>query len=757
MQQKGVTYLSDLLPQQSAIITGVGGEGAFRRRIAEMGFVCGTCVTVIKKAPLPFRDPVEYEVMGYRLSLRKSEARMIEVKIVDNTVTNNETLEQSEKLTVANTDDNNAVKPQNHHQHHSHTPLRVALVGNPNSGKTTLFNHATGKTERTGNYGGVTVDIKTAHFTRSNRRIDLTDLPGTYSMSEYSPEELFVRQHLTENPPDVVINVVDASNLERNLYLTTQLMDLNLKVVIALNMYDELQARGDTLDYRQLGKLLGMPVVPTVAAKGRGIDLLIDTVIEVAQGKNPLARPVHIRYGNCENCKISSCKNNIYMPCAAESTEEQTTAVRYAFIRGALKETLTKTETETEKGYELDKIFTHKYFGIPVFLMLMWAMFQITFSLGAYPTQWIEQGVTALSGFVNRLMDDGLLRDMLTEGVIAGVGGVIVFLPNIIILFLCISLMEDTGYMARAAFIMDRLMHKIGLHGKSFIPMLMGFGCNVPAIMATRTLENRKDRLITMLIIPFMSCSARLPVYILFISVFFVTQQALVMLSIYLIGVAVAAVAAILFNKIVFKKHDMPFVMELPPYRLPAPRNIASHTWAKSVQYLQKMGTIILFASLLVWALGYFPHNEHLAKENPQLALQQSYIGRIGKFIEPAIAPLGYDWKIGVSLLTGMGAKEIVVSSMGVLYHAQGEADENSESLKAQLKAQRFTSGKHAGETVFTPRTTYSFLIFILLYFPCIAALAAIRREAGTKWALFAACYTTAMAWLLAFAITNLF
>ena len=793
-EENNTRYLSDLSVGESAVIIKIKGYGAFRKRITEMGFVAGTTVKVIKKAPFPFQDPVEYELMGYRVSLRKSEAQMIETVSADN-------VEFADNQTFNGTIPDNEIQKMVGEKSKT---IQVALVGNPNSGKTSLFNFATGKTERVGNYGGVTVDIKTAHFNQGSYRIDLTDLPGTYSISEYSPEELFVRKHLTETMPDVVINVVDAANLERNMYLTTQLIDMNVKVVIALNMYDEMQKRGDKLDYQYLGKLIGFPIAPTVACKGKGIVELMNKVIDVYEEKNNDFRHIHINYGADINNSIekinAEVRKNIILtdkyhtryvaikllendknftqqideiPNTAallKTVAEQIKLLenkyntrietiiadaKYAFIRGALKETCKPSTEKLEKGYELDKIFTNKWLGIPIFLLLIFAMFQITFSLGSYPMKWIERGVALLNDFVQNVMQEGILRDMLTEGVIGGVGSVIVFLPNIIILFLCISLMEDTGYMARAAFIMDKLMHRIGLHGKSFIPMLMGFGCNVPAIMATRTLDNRKDRIVTMLIIPFMSCSARLPVYILLISVFFAKYQAIVMLSVYVVGIIMAAIMAILFNKIVFKKRDIPFVMELPPYRLPTLRNTATHTWAKSVQYLQKMGTIIFAASLIIWALGYFPHNEQLKNENPQIALEQSYIGQLGKIIEPTIRPLGYDWKIGVSILAGMGAKEIVISSMGVLYQSNSN-DRESDLLKENIKNQTFASGKFAGQKVFTPLVALSLMIFILLYFPCIATITAIWREGGWQWAVFTAIYTTAIAWLAAWLVTKI-
>ncbi|MCL1938538.1 MAG: ferrous iron transport protein B [Candidatus Azobacteroides sp.] len=746
-QQNTIRYLSDLPIGETAVITKVKGYGAFRKRINEMGFIAGTQVKAIKKAPFPFRDPIEYELMGYRVSLRISEARMIEIVDEDDIVETH-----AYKGTFLSDEISRIAKEKG-------KTIQVALVGNPNSGKTTLFNFATGKQERVGNYGGVTVDVKTAHFTQNGYRIDLSDLPGTYSLSEYSPEELFVRKHLTETMPDVVINVVDASNLERNLFLTTQLIDMNIKVVIALNMYDELSKKGDQFDYEYLGKMIGIPIIPTIASKGKGINELIDKVIELYEDKDEFYRHIHINYGEDINREIDRIKVKLKADPALTDQyhsrylalqwlendkhfAERITDAKYAFIRGALKETYHSSPQKNKmKGYGLDNVLINKWLGIPLFLIFMWLMFQLTFSLGSYPVEWIESGVNALNVGIKHVMPEGILRDLLTDGIIGGVGSVIVFFPNILILFFCISLMEDTGYMARAAFIMDKMMHKIGLHGKSFIPMLMGFGCNVPAIMATRTLESRKDRLLTQLIIPFMSCSARLPLYVLFIPVFFVRKQGVVLFSIYITGILIAILTALLFNKILFKKQDIPFVMELPPYRWPTLRNISTYTWGKSVQYLQKMGTIILVASILIWALGYFPRETQAGDEASQL--EHSYIGRLGHAVEPVIKPLGYDWKVGVSILTGMAAKEVVVSSMGVLYQTGSGDKELSATLRSKLQEAH----------TFTPLTAYSFMIFILIYFPCVAALAAIYRESGLKWALFSAFYTTACAWLVAFGI----
>lgn len=811
--------LSNLFSGQSGVITKIKGHGAFRKRITEMGFVSGTTVKVIKHAPL--QDPIEYEIMGYRVSLRHSEARLIEIvseeEAANRTIAPFMAAEHSEQLKTS-------AKEKT-------LTINVALVGNPNCGKTTLFNYATGKHERVGNYGGVTVDLKEALLKKDGYNIVITDLPGTYSLSEYSPEELYVREHLTNNMPDIVVNVVDASNLERNLYLTTQLIDMNVKVIIALNMYDELEKKGDHFDHDMLGKMLGIPFIPTVGAKGKGIDELLGKIIDVYEDRDPILRHVHLNYGHIIGQSVNRIKTEVkknphlsamYYPryvaskllendqnfiqhiqtvpdtapiielaqheierLEKEYQEKAETIIadaKYAFIHGALKETYKPVKKNNgQKIYSIDDLLTHKYLGFPIFLFFMWGMFQATFSIGSYPMDWIDAGVSWLSDFVGNTLPEGPVRDLLVDGIIGGVGGVIIFLPNILILFFCISLMEDTGYMARAAFIMDRLMHKIGLHGKSFIPMLMGFGCNVPAVMATRTLENRKDRILTMLIVPFMSCSARLPVYVLLISAFFPSNQGLVLLSIYAIGVLLATGMAIVLKKVFFAKKEVPFVMELPPYRIPTMRNTTIHMWGKSVQYLSKMGTIILVASILIWALGYYPKNvtysqnydeaialveanttlpdsirtkqiNTLTVDQESERMQQSYIGRMGHFIEPVIRPLGFDWKIGVSIITGLAAKEIVVGSMGVLYQSDLEADETTTSLHTKLQEQVHTSGPEAGQKVFTPLVAYSMMLFILIYFPCVAVIAAIKREANWSWAVFAMIYTTALAWVVSFA-----
>ncbi|MDR2847701.1 MAG: ferrous iron transport protein B [Bacteroidales bacterium] len=792
--------LAGLKTGDEAIIVKVLGHGAFRKRITEMGFVKGKKVTVIKSAP--FQDPVEYEIMGYKVSLRHSEADLVEVV----PVTQAEILSEAP---FAGMIDEETLKVS---AIEKGKIINVALVGNPNSGKTTLFNYASGSHERVGNYSGVTVDAKEATMKKNGYTFKIVDLPGTYSITEYSPEELYVRKHILEQMPDIIVNVVDASNLERNLFLTTQLIDMNVKVVIALNMYDELEEKGATFDYQMLGEMTGIPIIPTVAARGKGIAELFAKLIDVYEDRDPCVRHIHINYGSIiesaiaelqseiwKNPKITDKYSSRYIAiklletdkttlaslthCAnyecikstaeeaiaqlekeyGEKSETIITDAKYGFIAGALKETYREPEVNPNNRQvrELDDLLTHRIWGFPLFLFFMWLMFQATFSLGQYPMDWIESGVGLLNDWISAVMPTGALRDLLVDGIIAGVGGVIVFLPNILILFFFISLMEDTGYMARAAFMMDKLMHKIGLHGKSFIPLVMGFGCNVPAIMATRTLENRKDRILTMLITPFMSCSARLPVYVLMVSAFFPTNKGIVLFSVYAVGILMAILVALVLSKTAFVKKDVPFVMELPPYRIPTMRNTSLHMWHKGQQYLKKMGTIILTASILIWGLSYFPreakplndgvlNSVEMTSADVELAQQaqqqeHSYIGQLGHWIEPVIRPLGFDWKMGVSIIAGLGAKEIVVSTMGILYQADADADEASGALIARLQAENYS-----------PIVAYGFMLFILLYFPCVAVIAAIKKEAGWSWAIFSMVYTTCLAWIVACLVNQL-
>jgi ferrous iron transport protein B len=784
--------LSDLAEGEEGTVLKIKGRGRFRQRLMEMGFITGKSIKVVKKAPL--RDPIEYLVMGYHVSLRNSEAQLIEVSR-----DHLKSVNQSNGVLPGFGEERTAIIDPRRH-------IQVALVGNPNSGKTTLFNYASGSRERVGNYAGVTIDSKEAGYHQSGYTFSIVDLPGTYSLKGYSPEELYFRDFLFDWKPDIVVNVIDASNLERNLYLTTQLIDMGVQVVIALNMYDELLRKGDVLDHKSLGNLLGVPVVPTVSSRGRGIKRLFDKIIEVYEGKEPTVRHIHINYGTeIENsiCAISSkikiddnlaftsiissrflslelleadhdssheikyCSNSQEIIEASkkeveklekiyyEPVENVITDLRYGFISGALRETLTSNKSERMKETRvIDNVLTNKYLGIPIFIFFMWLTFYTTFELGSYPKSWLEAGIAGLSRLLSDILPSGIARDFLVDGIISGVGGVLVFLPNIVILFLFISFMEDTGYMARAVFIMDKVMHKIGLHGKSFIPLFMGFGCNVPAIMATRIIESRRDRMITMLITPFMSCSARLPVYILFISAFFASNQGTVLFALYFLGVIFAVVSALLLRKIFFRKEEIPFVMELPPYRLPTMRSISRHVWFRTLMYFKKIGGVILIASIIVWVLSNYPKPAvcALAATNggEQKSAEQSasFMGMIGHAVEPAVRPLGFDWRLGVSILSGLAAKEVVVSTMGILYQADEEHSGNS--LVEKIQQQKRPDGK----PFFTPLIAFSFMLFVLTYFPCVGVISAISRESGSwKWAAFVVFYTTTVAWLLSFTV----
>lgn len=788
--------LSELKTGERGVIVKVMGHGGFRKRIVEMGFIRGKIVTVLLNAPL--QDPVKYQIMGYEISLRHTEAAMIEIIPADKAQKLEE--EEAKKLGMTNIsqteDDDPQLTDEMLHKaaiEKSHT-INIALIGNPNCGKTSLFNFVSGAHERVGNYSGVTVDAKEGHAEFNSYNFNIVDLPGTYSLSAYSPEELYVRKQIVEKTPDVIINVIDASNIERNLYLTTQLVDMNLKIVGALNMFDEFESRGDKLDYDKLGELFGMPFVPTVFKTGRGIDELFQTIINVYEGvsepgKN-YVRHIHLNHGKYIEQAIDKVKKEIQkndqirykystrflaikllekdskiesqiktLPngndiikirdkaaeqILEETREDSETAImnaKYGIIHGAMQEAGSEEGKQTDTyqvTHAIDAVITNRYIGFPLFFIFLYLMFEITFTLGQYPMDWIESGVNALSELMRSIMPEGPLKDMVVDGAIAGVGAVIVFLPQILILYFIISFMEDSGYMARAAFIMDKVMHKMGLHGKSFIPLIMGFGCNVPAVMATRTIESRRSRLITILVLPLMSCSARLPIYIMIIGTFFaVKYQSLVMISLYVTGVILAVIMSRIFSKWLIKGDDTPFVMELPPYRFPTGKAILRHTWEKGKQYLKKMGGIILVASLIVWALGYFPHNKNL---NNREQKEQSYIGLIGKTIEPVFKAQGFNWKLDVSLVAGIGAKEIVASTMGVLYSNDNEASSDAE--KYQILHEKMQADG------ITPLIAFSYLLFVLIYFPCIATVAAIKSETGSwKWTMFSILYTTLLAW----------
>lgn len=812
--------LSELRTGEKGVIVKVLGHGGSRKRIVEMGFIKGKTVEVILNAPL--KDPIKYRLLGYEISLRRQEADMIEVvseqeaRTMQNpyhgSITEDVPVSESELVALAKG---------------KRRTINVALVGNPNCGKTSLFNIASGAHEHVGNYSGVTVDAKEGFFDFQGYHFRIVDLPGTYSLSAYTPEELYVRKHIIEETPDVIINVADSSNLERNFYLTTQLIDMNVRMVIALNMYDELESSGNKLDYIKLSQLIGVPMIPTVCRRGEGIDQLFHVIIGIYEGGDFLsqkgeirseiledlrdwhktyvpdhefgshkeeedARPrgymrhIHINHGPelersieevkkaisqnedirhkystrflsiklLENDKeienfISTLPNGKEIIAIRnketlrirkvmnEDSEQAITDAKYGFITGALKETFTDNHLEKEQTTRvIDSIVTHRIWGYPIFFLFLYIMFEGTFVLGDYPMQGIEWLVDQLGNLIRNNMAEGPLKDLLIDGIIGGVGGVIVFLPNILILYFFISILEDSGYMARAAFIMDKIMHRMGLHGKSFIPLIMGFGCNVPAIMATRTIEDRKSRLITMLVNPLMSCSARLPIYLVMIGAFFPNCASFMLLCIYTAGILLAVIMARIFSKFLVKGEDSPFVMELPPYRMPTSKSIMRHTWEKGAQYLKKMGGIIMIASIIIWFLGYYP--QHDAYENVAEQQENSYIGQIGKAIEPVIKPLGFDWKLGIGLISGVGAKELVVSTLGVLYTNEGDVENVNLSNRIPI----------------TPLVALAYMLFVLIYFPCIATFAAIKQESGSwKWAIFTAGYTTGLAWLVAFTV----
>ena len=778
--------LSELRVGETGEVVKVSGSGNFRKRIIEMGFIQGKTVVPLLAAPL--QDPVKYRIMGYEVSLRRSEAELIEI------LSEEEALRQRPEHLDLLTDDPEAVM-EHIVQEKRHT-IQVALVGNPNCGKTSLFNIASGARERVGNYSGITVDAKEGHVDFGGYHIRVFDLPGTYSLSTYTPEEVYVRKHIYYSHPDIILNIVAASNLERNLYLTTQLLDMDIPMVIALNMYDELEKNGDHFDYQSFGDTLGVPVIPTVAAAGlkdgSGVKEMLEAVIRVYEGTDKRARHVHINHGgelqraidnatrlikraeNFKSCvsarffatklmerdknaeevvkglsnagEVLAFRDKECPLVEAETGQDCESAVinaKYAFVSSLLARTLSKGDKDVFRATRrVDKIITHRIWGYPIFLLMMWLMFECTFLLGAYPQDWIDAGVNALMDTLRGTLPSGPLRDLLVDGCIGGVGAVLSFLPNILILYFFIALMEDSGYLSRAAFLMDKIMHGFGLHGKSFVPMLMGFGCGVPAIMATRTLESRNSRMITMLVLPFISCSARLPAYVLFTAAFFPEHASLVTMGLYVTGIAVAILAALIFRKTLFRGEDVPFVMELPPYRIPTLKAAGLHMWEKSVEYLKKMGTVILGASVIVWALTYFP----LRQEGESLEQHQEncYMGRLGKTVEPAFKPLGMNWRLGVSILSALPAKEIAVSTLAVLYTGEDTGDEATSTLVAQLR----------DDPDLGAPTGLAFMVFMLLCFPCMASLAAIKSESGSwKWVGFTATYTTAVAWVAAFAV----
>ncbi|MDR0790742.1 MAG: ferrous iron transport protein B [Bacteroidales bacterium] len=810
-QQPLPLTLNQLHQNEKAIVLKVKGRDRFVRRLTEMGFVRGTVVEVMMSAP--FNDPVNYRILSSEVSIRKQDAALVEVEPCGERTEDNMgfgysgVVDSDDCLCISNLNKRSDVL--------KNKTIEIALVGNPNVGKTSLFNALSGYRERVGNYTGITVDIKQATFQYKDYTFHLTDLPGTYSLDAYSKDEDIVTSFITSRVPDLVVNILDAANLERNLFLTTQLIDMDIRMLIALNMYDDLAARGDDFDYQLFGSMIGVPIVPTVASKRQGINELLDTAIDIINQRNEIVRHVHINYGEQIEHSLDVLARKIHSSASYTETiaarylaihllekdkrvidelekwkdhadlheiaeqsvkkieniyksDSQTiiTNARYGFISGALNETFhpneenikQKPKTLTEK---LDNIFLHSWLGYPIFAFIIWLMFFCTFKVGQYPMQWIESGIGLLSDWLVTFLPSGWFADLLIEGVVSGVGGVIVFLPNILILFFFISLMEQTGYMSRVAFLMDRLMHKIGLHGKSFVPMIMGFGCNVPAIMATRTLDSKKDRLLTMLIIPFMSCSARMPVYILLVGTFFPSNSVLIICLLYLLGVILSILFAMVFNKTLFRSKESPFVMEQPPYRIPTFKSVWRNIQTRAGQYLKKMGGIILIASVIVWSLMYFPQKD-------TQKVDESYISKIGQSIEPVLSPLGFDWRTNVAILTGISAKELVVSTMSVLYNDNSQpqnatsisqnqqSQEENNKLSNRLQHATYPNGAKAGEIVFSIPTVLSLLVFIALYFPCLSVFVVAGKESKWKWATFLVVYTTLTAWLLAFATYNL-
>lgn len=797
--------LSEVKTGDSCVIVKITGHGQFRKRMMEMGFVRGKKITVEQNAPL--RDPIKYRIMNYEISLRRSEASLIEVvseQQADELLKQDVAIISEDATRLVNTFDR------------ERRNINVALIGNPNCGKTSLFNMASGAKEHVGNYSGVTVGAKEGEMDYKGYKFKIVDLPGTYSLSAYSPEEIYVRRYLHDEVPDVIINVVDASNLERNLYLTTELIDMDRSMIIALNLYDELEKRKVKFDHDAMSRMIGVPMVPTVSKTGRGVDRLFDTIIDVYEGKNDVVRHVHIGFSKDieesikqlqtllkkENTldlqfsarylslklmeddrevtemlkslphfdEIFALKNKLVAKIEANHQEDITTIIansKYGFVSGALRETFEEEESESTKlSTSVDTIITSKLFGFPIFIFIMWLMFWATFTIGKYPMDWIDSFVGWIGNLVSTYMPDGPLKDMIVDGIIGGVGGVIVFLPNILILYAFISFMEDSGYMARAAFIMDKIMHKIGLHGKSFIPLVMGFGCNVPAIMATRTIESRTSRLITILIVPFMSCGARLPIYLLLVGIFFPNNASFVLLGMYLLGIIVAVITAKLLRRFHYREDETPFVMELPPYRIPTLKATLRHMWGKGQQYLKKMGGLILVASLIIWALSYFPRPNEQTIEQTRTELisngispdsvdveavastENSYLGKIGKAIQPIFEPLGFNWKMTVSLISGTVAKETVVSTLGVLYSG------NSEATQADMGKRLQQINPQTGKPDFTPLVAMCFMIFVLIYVPCLATIVAIVKESGSwRYGLFTLAYDTAVAWIISFVV----
>ncbi|MBQ3239014.1 MAG: ferrous iron transport protein B [Bacteroidaceae bacterium] len=815
--------ISEMQAGQKGCIVKVKGHGSARKRAVDAGFYKGVCIEILDSDTTHMNIDVE----GMQRKLTLPEASMIEVLTTE---------EAAHELQVKELSTGDLKDLAHRHRH----KIEIALVGQPLSGKNSLFTTLTqGHATPLPNAN----DILMGERDFQDYHLHITNLPDTYSLTSRTADTWTVRRHLVGDNPDIVISVIDATDLERSMQITAQLLDMNLRVIVALNKFDAMQAQGSKLDYQTLSRLLGTPIVPTVSLNNEGLEHLLHLAINIYEGadfldddgevnkevmrelqewhrnivhsdddtehladftrdhtldtryKKHAYRHIHIYHGGELEQSIETLRNEVwksehtryrfstryvaiallegdadieqfvrdnlpnskavfalrdkerrrYSRLMGESVPKAIRTAKRSFIQGALKETYIPAQSSAKANANLterlDRLVTHKVWGVLIFLTSLFIMFEATFVLGEYPMQGIEWLVEKIGTGLEQLMPNGPIKDMVIDGIIGGVGGVIVFLPNILILYFFISLMEDSGYMSRAAFIMDKAMHKMGLHGKSFITLIMGFGCNVPAVLATRMIESRKSRLITMLVTPLMSCSARLPVYIIFVAAFFPHHSGIVLMGLYLTGIILAVLVARLLSRTVMRGDETPYVMELTPYRRPAWKVIFKHTWDKGYEYLKKMGGVILVASIVVWFLGYYPRSEQYA--TPAEQQEHSYIGRIGKAIEPAIEPLGFDWKMGIGLVSGVGAKELIVSTLGVLY-ANQEVD--SAESEAQIAA--------ALKTVTTPAAALAYMLFVLIYFPCLATLIAIKKETkGWGWAIFTAVYTTALAWIVAFAV----
>lgn len=815
--------LTELEIEEGFVVDKVATEGEIRQRIIEMGFTPGAKGWIVRKAPLG--DPIEVHIMDYEISLRNSEAKGIEVskseveikkdRILKSSDTKKEKLELDSNLIENREDIYKKIKvPSNN------TKLKVAIAGNPNCGKTTIFNALTGANYKVANYPGVTVERREKDIVYNGYTYDLIDLPGVYSLSAYSQDEVVACDVLLNEKPDFIIDVIDATNLERNLYLTLQLIELGIPIVCVLNMYEFAEKNGVKINEKILTDILRLPFIKVYGNKYESVLLILDKIEDMYKSGNKLNKDAAMRYGETVEKSIKTITDNMQGDLsdlhkrwlAIKTFEKDERAIhsirrecsnggevietvnkeiiklessenaksdsimadkRYSYIRGALQEAVKKDNIRAFNFTEAaDVVFLNKWLGIPIFLVVLWLIFKVTFTLGAYPQEWIDMGISALSDFVGGLLEGSpLIQSLVVDGIIGGVGAVLSFFPLVLILFVGISFLEDCGYMARAAFLMDKVMHRLGLHGQSFIPLFLGFGCSIPATMAARTLRNKKDRIVTVLITTFMSCGARVPVYLMFTAAFFSPKIApTIMFSIYIIGVITAFIIAFILRKALFKGEETPFVMELPPYRAPRAKAVLRHMFDRGWMYIKKAGTYVFAASVIIWALMTFPQYEPNEQEEVSLreqaiaiaseqeldiedeeiinteydkvlsseGLRRSYAGQIGRFIEPIIKPLGFDWRIGIALVAGGAAKEVLVSTIAQIVRV----DEEDEASLTELLQ---------NDPVFNPIVAYSLLLFVLLYFPCFAAIGVMGAEIGNKWIPFIVVYTLAVAWIVSF------